>query len=103
VLLHWIATGEVPSADRLRTAAQVHPSLQGLSDPEERRTALQALLSKVMDEYEAAFRDYGDNVQRNRMELSDPPLWPGLHDEIQVALSAMLSASAAQPKEYSGL
>lgn len=103
VLDHWIATGEVPGADLLRSPGKVHPKLQGHDDADGRRGALRALLEKVMEEYEAAFKDYQENVQRSRMRLSVPPLWAGLHDEIQVALSAMLAASAADSQEYSGL
>lgn len=103
VLSHWIETGEVLDADRLRTPGKVHPDLQDHADPEGRRKALQALIKKVMQEYETAFGEYSDNVQRSRMKLSIPPLWPGLHDEIQVALSAILMASAAESRESAGL
>ncbi len=99
----WIATGEVPGAGRVPGTGGVHPDLEGAADPEARRKAFEALLETVKGDYEKANQEYLDDVQRNRMRLSDPPLWPGLHDEIQVALETMRIALTQVAKQGAGL
>jgi hypothetical protein len=99
----WIETGVIPGAERVPGVGPLHPELLGAHDPVSRRAAFAKLLKAVKDEYEKAFRDYLDDVQRDRRRLSVPPLWPGLHDEIQVALDAMVDASDEQAEQTVGL
>ena len=99
----WIETGTVPGAGRIPGVGQVHPSLRGASDATERRAALDALLGEVKGEYEKAYASYRDDIQRDRRRLSVPPLWPGLHDEIQVALDAIRLANVEQSEQTVGL
>jgi hypothetical protein len=99
----WIETGAIPGADRVAGVGPLHSELQAATDPTSRRAAFAALLKEVMGEYEKAYKEYLDDVQRDRRRLSVPPLWPGLHDEIQVALDAMVRASEEQAEQTVGL
>lgn len=99
----WIETGSVPGTERVAGVGPVHPQLQKAGDPAARRAAFAALIATVKDEYEKAYKDYLDEVQRDRRRLSIPPLWTGMHDEIQVALDAMLRASEEQAEQTVGL
>jgi hypothetical protein len=99
----WIESGTVPGADRVPGTGSVHPALQQATDPNSRREALSGLLATVMDEYRDSYAAYLNDVQRDRKELSEGPLWPGIHDEIQVALEGLQQALSAQSQKNSGL
>lgn len=99
----WIETGTIPGADRIPGVGEAHPKLRAASDADGRRAALDDLISTVKDEYEKAHKSYLDDIQRDRRRLSVPPLWPGLHDEIQVALDAIRLANVEQSEQTVGL
>jgi hypothetical protein len=102
-IVGWIRDGAVPGTERVSGVGSVHQALQGATDANQRRDALATLLETVKQDYERNHSEYRDDVQRNRMRLSLPPLWIGLHDEIQVALDALHKALSAQANQGAGL
>ena len=91
LLQEWIATGNVPGSIAVPEGVKVHPRLVGF-DEHSRRDALRQLLDAVAKDYADSFAKYLEDVRENRRRLGMTPYWPGIHDEIQVAISGLRRA-----------
>ena len=91
-LLHaWLATGDVPGSVAVPQGVSVHPRLVG-DDEDARRDALRQLLDAVAKDYADSYAKYLEDVRENRRRLGMTPYWPGIHDEIQVAVAGLRRA-----------
>lgn len=91
LLQEWITTGKVIGSSVVPGGATVHPRLAG-DDEVARRESLRALLDALAKDYEDSHRKYLEDVRENRRRLGMTPYWPGIHDEIQVAIAGMRRA-----------
>ncbi len=91
LLTDWLMTGNVAGSTAVPQGITVHPRLTG-SDEESRRDSLRQLLDAVAKDYADSFAKYLEDVRENRRRLGMTPYWPGIHDEIQVAITGLRRA-----------
>lgn len=90
VLQAWLETGQVPSF--IDTGAEATGALSRLPDAEARVVAMLARFKDMQSDLERRTSAYLEDVKNQPTTLSEPPLWPGLRDEIFVALEALIRA-----------
>jgi hypothetical protein len=91
LLKEWLATGQVAGSAAIPQGVTVHPRLVG-ADEDARREALRQLLDAVAKDYSDSYAKYLEDVRENRRRLGMTPYWPGIHDEIQVAVTGLRRA-----------
>jgi hypothetical protein len=90
VLQAWLETGQVPSF--LDTGAEATGALSQLSNAQARVDAMIARFKDMQSDLERRTAAYLEDVKNQPTTLSEPPLWPGLRDEVFVALEALVLA-----------
>lgn len=96
VLKHWLATGEVPNADRLRGFSGPRGEISGATEAE-RREKVNRFLKDQYDSYERADVEYQREAMRDPSVLGKAPIWPSISEEIKRALEDIRTVIAVKP------
>jgi len=90
VLQAWIQTGEVAGSDEL--GGRVAPVLAEASTPAERAARLVERFRSIQRDIDKRLATYNEESRLRPARLSEPPQWPGISDEMWVALEALSRA-----------
>lgn len=91
----WIDDGQLAISDTISLSSRVTPA----GDPAARKQQLHDILTSNRAAFAAEYDRYFDRqVVRSRDTLNGPPLWPGLHRQIDAAHAMLLAGiEAYQP------